>query len=42
MMPSAADYKAEWVKRLLKISELSEELGKLSCRDQSIKVVDAI
>lgn len=38
MMPSAADSQVGWVKRLLKIPQLSEELGKLSCSDQSIKV----
>lgn len=43
MMPSAGDSKVGWVKILLKIPQLSEEeLGKLSCSDQSIKVADAI
>lgn len=42
MMPSAADSEAGWVKRLFKIPQLSEGLGKLSCSDQSIKVADVI
>lgn len=42
MMPSAADSKVGRVKRLLKIPQLSEELRKLSCSDQSIKVADAV
>lgn len=40
-MPYAADTGIEWVKRWLNIPQLSEELRKLSCSDQSIRVADA-